>query len=214
MKIKKLNNNNFTMGVVKDLGIVNKRRTAIFECKSCKKHITFRVDSPLVKNNNGKCKECKSVNKPNANGRLGKVWINMNQRCHNKNNPQFKDYGERGIYVCDEWRDDFNSFKLWAKKNGYKDNLFIDRIDNDKGYTPSNCRFVDRLIQNQNRRIYSSSSSNYRGVCKYKNKWRVRISIKNKRISLGLYDNKEDAARAYNNYIINNNLPYILNIIL
>ena len=115
--------------------------------------------------------------------------------------------------MCDEWRYSFDLFKQWALKNGYVDNLFIDRKDNDKEYAPYNCRFVNRCTQNQNRRIYKIGSSSYRGVSKYNNKWRSRISINGERISLGLYNSEEEAAIAYNNFIIDNNLDYLLNII-
>lgn len=213
MKLKKLNNESFTMKLIKDLGMVNGRRMAIFECLLCKDNIKCRTDSHTAKRDNGACLKCRTAKEANANGRIGQVWVNMIQRCYNKNNPQFKDYGDRGIFVCDEWRNNFDLFKQWALKNGYDDNLFIDRIDNDKEYAPYNCRFVNRCIQNQNRRIYKISSSNYRGVSKYNNKWRSRISINGERISLGLYDSKEEAAIAYNDFIIDNNLDYILNII-
>jgi len=213
MKLKKLNEGSFTMRLIEDLGMVNGKRTAIFECLSCKDNIKCRTDSNTAKRDNGFCIKCRTAKEASANGRLGQVWINMLQRCHIKNNPQFKDYGGRGIFVCYEWKNNFDLFKDWALKNGYADDLFIDRIDNDKEYAPYNCRFTDRCTQNQNRRVYKTSSSNYRGVSKYGNKWRSRISINGKRISLGVYDTKEEAAIAYNDYIAKNNLNYILNII-
>ena len=213
MKLKALNKNNFTMRLVKDLGMVNGKRTAIFKCTLCKENIVCRADSLTAKRNNGTCLKCRTYKEANANGRIGKIWINMNQRCYNKNNPQFKNYGERGIFVCSEWRSNFDSFKQWTLKNEYRDNLFIDRINNDKEYAPYNCRFVNRCTQNQNRRIYNISSSNYRGVSKFNNKWRTRISVNGKRISLGLYTKKDNAAIAYNDFIIKNNLNYILNVI-
>ena len=214
MNLKPLNSDNYTMRLIKDLGIKNNKRTALFECISCERSIVCRTDSLTAKRENGECLKCRKSRNANANGRIGKIWINMNQRCYNKKHPQFKDYGARGIIVCNEWRNNFDSFKKWALKNKYGNNLFIDRINNDEGYSPHNCRFADRCTQNQNRRIYKTSSSNYRGVSKYKNKWRARINVKNQRISLGLYAKKEDAAIAYNNYIIENKLNYILNIVV
>ena len=76
----------------------------------------------------------------------------MKQRCYNPNKPQYKDWGGRGITICDEWLNDFMAFYDWAMSNGYQDNLTIDRIDNNKGYEPSNCRWVDHKIQNRNKR--------------------------------------------------------------
>src|SRR5690606_5539083 len=83
------------------------------------------------------------------NKRLYNIWLNMRQRCSNPNVESFKNYGERGIAVCSEW-DDYESFYRWSLNNGYRDDLTIDRIDNSRGYTPSNCRWVDYEVQMNN----------------------------------------------------------------
>ena len=77
----------------------------------------------------------------------------MKDRCFNPNNVSYANYGGRNINVCDEWKYDFETFKEWAFKNGYKEGLSIERIDNNKGYSPNNCKFISRLDQNKNRRI-------------------------------------------------------------
>lgn len=79
------------------------------------------------------------------------MWLNMKKRC-SPNFVQKADYFDRGITVCQEWESDFWTFRNWAMSNGYKQGLTIDRIDNDKGYSPDNCRFVDRCVQNNNTR--------------------------------------------------------------
>lgn len=89
--------------------------------------------------------------------RLYKVFRNMKTRCYNKNSHDYKNYGARGITVCDEWLQDFTSFYNWAYKNGYDDKApkmacTIDRIDNERGYCPQNCRWVDVATQNRNKR--------------------------------------------------------------
>lgn len=83
---------------------------------------------------------------------LYKRWSDMIQRCTNKNNERYKDYGGRGITVCDEWRD-FSTFKAWAEENGYSKSLQLDRIDNDRGYSPENCRFVTPKENAGHRRV-------------------------------------------------------------
>lgn len=76
----------------------------------------------------------------------------MKYRCYNKNGKDYKNYGGRGIAVCSDWLDNFMSFYNWSMANGYDNNLTIDRIDNDKGYEPNNCRWVDMKQQSRNTR--------------------------------------------------------------
>jgi len=82
--------------------------------------------------------------------RLYDIWRSMKSRCNNPRNNRFMLYGGKGIAVCKEW-DEFENFYLWAMKNGYGDHLTIDRKDVNKGYTPSNCRWVTQKIQQNNR---------------------------------------------------------------
>lgn len=83
--------------------------------------------------------------------RIYKCWQHMKRRCYSPQDKRYNHYGGRGITVCDEWRDDFNAFYKWAIENGYSDDLTIDRIDNDKGYSPDNCRWADTTTQSRNR---------------------------------------------------------------
>ena len=84
------------------------------------------------------------------NKKLYWVYYAMLQRCYHKNCSRYSRYGGRGIAVCDEWRNDNTAFYQWALTNGYKEGLTLDRIDNDKGYSPDNCRWVSVKTQNNN----------------------------------------------------------------
>lgn len=79
------------------------------------------------------------------------TWRTMVRRCTNVNAPDYSYYGGRGITVCDDWRS-FELFVEWAKSHGYSEDLQLDRIDNSKGYSPENCRFVTRSQNQRNSR--------------------------------------------------------------
>lgn len=86
----------------------------------------------------------------NTNKQLYICWKNIRQRCNNKNNKYYKYYGGKGIKVCDEWNE-YLVFENWAINNGYEEGLTIDRLDNSKGYSPQNCRWVDDFVQANNK---------------------------------------------------------------
>lgn len=136
----------------------NKGRDAAWLCRcDCGKLVTVRGHD-LVR---GKQKSCGCFNteklqhgnpKHGHHGeRLYRIWQNMLNRCRNEKLACWPDYGGRGIRVCEEWHE-FDTFRTWALANGYADNLTIDRIDNDKGYNPKNCRWITRAEQNRNQR--------------------------------------------------------------
>lgn len=85
--------------------------------------------------------------------RLYNIWNGMKCRCFDTNDPGYRNYGGRGITVCDEWTNDYIAFREWALNNGYSDELTIDRIDNNKGYFPDNCQWATVQTQSNNTRV-------------------------------------------------------------
>ena len=97
----------------------------------------------------------------NKNNRLYRIYGNIKTRCYNKNIEKYKNYGGRGIKMCEEWFFDSNKFIEWALANGYQDNLTIDRIDVNGDYEPSNCRWIPIQKQYTNR----TDNNKYKGLC-------------------------------------------------
>lgn len=83
--------------------------------------------------------------------RLYRIWRNMKTRCYNKKSNRFEIYGGKGIKICADWLESFEAFRDWAMKNGYEEELSIDRMDNNGDYEPTNCRWVDVKTQVRNR---------------------------------------------------------------
>ena len=148
--------------------------------------------------------------------KLYKKYNDMKRRCYCPNNKNYKYYGARGITVCEEWLNDYNSFKQWALKNGYNENAkrgmcTLDRIDNNGNYEPSNCRFTTQSIQNMSMR--HKNTSGYIGVMKHSsgNHWYGQVKIDGKSFYTGKSKDIIEAVKMRNEYIIKHNLPNKLN---
>lgn len=86
-----------------------------------------------------------------SQSRLYRIYHGMIERCYYQKHIGYDNYGARGVWVCEEWKNDFSSFANWALENGYSDELSLDRINCDGGYCPQNCRWVDCFVQQRNK---------------------------------------------------------------
>jgi hypothetical protein len=152
-----------------------------------------------------KCARCnlfeRNFKHGQTNTRLYSIWSSMKGRTKYKQHPFYKNYGGRGISVCDEWANDFNSFMEWAIKAGYSDDLTIYRIDNNKDYCPENCRWISRSDQSYNKR--TKNKSGYKGVIGKKGNSYSAIGPNRKYI--GSYPTAVAAALARDAYLIKTN---------
>ena len=213
------------MRLIKDLGLQypkstskQRRRYGLYECPQCKKE--FKAQKYNVKNGRStKCRECGDSNSgtkrlihgENSKSPLYSKWVHMRQRINNRKDKDYIHYGGRGIKICDEWSE-YLPFKQWALNNGYKAGLTIHRIDNDGDYEPSNCTFTNQTVQTRvTRKLCKKNTSGYRGVSKNKKAWCATISVNYKRVHIGSFKTKEEAARAYDEYILKHNLEHTLN---
>lgn len=219
------------MKLIEDLGVMyngrkTKRRWGVYECPKCKKH--YDVQTSNVKSGKSKmCRVCSAkictVNHGLSNHPLSHTWSNMKARCYNPNNSHYQWYGGEGTSVCDEWKDDFMTFYTWAIQNGWEPKA---RLDKDilckelgvhpKVYSPDTCQFLTNSENCQATRLLNAQNkSGYRGVSVKKsktiNKFIAQISVNGKKHHIGYYQTPEEAAQAYDDYVITHNLKHTRN---
>lgn len=142
----------------------------------------------------------KGTNNPNfKHGKCGTriyiIWKHMKQRCYNSKDKGFKNYGGRGITICEQWKNDFINFYNWAIKNGYKDNLTIDRINVNGNYEPNNCRWATKKEQaNNTRNIHYIT---YNGETHNLTEWSKLLKIKLSTLSRRINTNKWNIEKSF-----------------
>lgn len=146
--------------------IKNKHTYWLCKC-DCGKEKYIRKND-LIRGKTQSC-GCKKKESKFNNKRLINIFKKMKERCYKEYSASYKNYGKRGIKICDEWLKDFESFYRWAMANGYKDNLTIDRIDVNGNYEPCNCRWATVKQQNNNSRKNHYTTIN--GVTKTIAQW-------------------------------------------
>lgn len=161
--------------------IGSKNRCILWKCKCDCGNETEVISNVLV---NGHTKSCgclkdeaflkRNTKHGQADTRLYKIWQGMIQRCTNHNYTGYKNYGGRGICVCDEWLN-FITFYIWATRNGYDSVLSIDRVNNNGNYEASNCRWSNRIEQNNNSR--HNVCLEYNGQTKTIHQWSDVLGI-------------------------------------
>ena len=133
-----------------------------------------------------------------SNTKEYKTWLSIKARCNNPKHSTYNYYGGNNISICKEWEEDFEQFYKHVGP-APSNSCSIDRIDSSKNYEPGNVRWVeDYSIQNINRRTPKNNTSGVKGVSWYPkyNKWIARINVNKKRISLGYFENFDDAVKA------------------
>lgn len=178
--------------VIESAGLT-KQKNGLWRCRCDCGNIVLSSQSNLNKGTKkyGGTKSCGCLRKNNAikqltthglsrdnlgqQSRLYGIWANMKRRCLNPKRPEFINYGGRGIGFCKEWME-YKPFYRWAITHGYKSDLTLDRKDNNKGYSPENCRWITKKEQQNNRRDNRTLTHN--GVTLTMSEWAVSQGIR------------------------------------
>jgi hypothetical protein len=150
------------------------RKRIMWVCKCDCGNITIKNGDNIRKGNTSSC-GCIKEKHSMSYSRLYRIWHGMLERCNNKNHVYFDDYGGRGIDVCDDWKSDFRKFMDWSLSNGYSEKLTIDRIDNNKGYSPDNCKWSTMKEQRNNTR--ANRNLTYNGITMNVTQWAEMLGI-------------------------------------
>jgi len=193
---------------------VHLKTEGYYYCCICKCGVEkIIIRSSLLSSHTTQCRVCGSTSHGMTKSRLYSIWKGMVKRtaCEEKH----RDYGSyKHVTLCNKWKK-FIPFKDWALKNGYTNNLEIDRIDNSKGYNPNNCRWVTGFVQAANKAFKKTFKvGRFVGVFKRldrKSSWNAAIMFKGTYIFKKSFKCFELAALKRDEFILENNLPHCLN---
>lgn len=200
--------------LIKDLGVIQinpsdtrKRQAVLVACPTCN-------DQRVMTQNNyntaksTKCTKCRNILHNKSTSKYYSIWKMIKQRCYNEKCINYKYYGARGITMCDEWKNSFTTFESWILDT-YPDteNLSIDRIDNNKGYSPDNCRMTTHVNQMNNQRPRQNQSGySCISLCKKSSNWVVRYDYNLKHTHVGSFKTLEEAVKALHQSLNDNNI--------
>lgn len=174
-KRKDLTGMKFGKWEVLEFSHFSKNRESYWLCKCDCGAIKFVKGNNLLQGASKSCLSCAKTIHGMSGSRIYKIWKAIKYRCNNKDNAVYQNYRGRGIKVCEEWENSFQTFYNWAISNGYNDSLTIDRINNNAGYSPENCRWATVQEQSLNRRTNVYLSLN--GIPKTISQWSDELNI-------------------------------------
>lgn len=153
-----------------------KYNTNYFRCQCDCGRISEIATSHFFNDNQTTCGRFhKKYENPKIGEKLYNTWNRMIHRCYDIKHHKYYRYGARGISVCDEWRNNYDTFYNWSINNGYKEGLSIDRINNDGNYEPSNCRWTTRKQQQRN--MSRNKVIKYKGENKCLSEWCEELNL-------------------------------------
>ena len=186
----------------------DKQKQAVWRCVCDCGNECETISSRLI---TGQTKSCGCISKEILHNRnykdgrtkekLYKRWKAMKDRCNTNGKQKHKNYGERGISVCEEWHD-YTKFRKWAIENGYMEGLTIDRIDVNGDYCPENCRWVNNEVQCNNKR--NSIYIELNGETKTIGQWIKIFNIKDKKKIYRKYHRGLTPKKIFEEYISTN----------